>query len=72
MKRMFSIAGGVLGLLVLVGLAVVLAMILDALREGSATGISSLPMIETPTHKAHTGDTTAHHPTDYRSLRYLQ
>ncbi|MBO9394957.1 hypothetical protein [Caldilinea sp.] len=50
MKRMFSIAGGLLGLLVLVGLAVVLAMTLDQLREGAQPGFQTFQSpIETPT-----------------------
>jgi Tol biopolymer transport system component len=50
MKRMFSIAEGLLGLLVLVGLAVVLAMTLDQLREGAQPGFQTFQSpIETPT-----------------------
>ena len=50
MKRMFSIAGGLLGLLVLVGLAVVLAMTLDQLQEGAQPGFQAFQSpLETPT-----------------------
>jgi len=50
MKRMFSIAEGLLGLLVLVGLAVVLAMTLDQLQEGAQPGFQAFQSpLETPT-----------------------
>ena len=49
MKRMFSIAEGLLGLLVLVGLAVVLAMTFGGLRKGAQPGFQAFQSpIETP------------------------
>jgi hypothetical protein len=51
MKRMFTIVGSLLGLLVLVGLAVVLSMTLNQLREGAQLGFQTFQsLIETPTH----------------------
>jgi len=51
MKRMFSIAGSLLGLGVIVGLAVVLAMTFGGLRKGAQPGFQAFQSpIETPTH----------------------
>jgi len=50
MKRMLSIVGSLLGLLVLVGLTVVLAMTFGALRRGAQPGLQAFQSsVETPT-----------------------